>query len=205
MSCSADPAENLAKAEWRIREAAGGARRSSACRSCFARSISAARRTPNCSIWPSRFPGHPPRRSGKLARELKVVIIASLFERRAAGRVSQHGGDPRRRRRNRGPLPQDAHPRRSAVFREILLHAGRSGIPQFRHALRAHRRAGVLGPVVSGGRAHHGAGRRGHPVLSDGHRLASQPRKRSTARRSSTPGAPSSAPTPSPTACTSRR
>ncbi len=38
-----------------------------------------------CSIWPSRFPGHPPKRCRNSRANLNVVIIGSLFERRAAG------------------------------------------------------------------------------------------------------------------------
>ena len=38
-----------------------------------------------CSIWPNRFPARQRKRLGDLARELKVTIIASLFERRAPG------------------------------------------------------------------------------------------------------------------------
>jgi 3-oxoacyl-[acyl-carrier protein] reductase len=43
---------------------------------------------------------------------------------------------------------------------------------RLRHEVRAHRRAGLLGPVVSGGRAPDGAAGREHPLLPDGHRLA---------------------------------
>ena len=89
------------------------------------------------------------------------------------GAVSQHSGHPGYSRRNRWALPQNAHPRRSAVFRKILFHAGRPGVPRFRHALRMHFRAGVLGSVVSGRRPHFRAGRSKHPLLSNSHRLAS--------------------------------
>ena len=60
-------------------------RRSSASRSCSARSISAARRTPDLFALAESIPGPSTEALGKLARELKIVIIASLFERRAAG------------------------------------------------------------------------------------------------------------------------
>ena len=64
--------------------------------------------------------------------------------------------------------------------------------------------ADLLGPVVSRGGAPDGAARRADSVLSHGHRLASRAKRRSSAPRSATPGAPSSAATPSPTASTSR-
>ena len=52
---------------------------------------------------------------------------------RAAGAraVPQQRGHPRRGRKGRRPLPQDAHPRRPALLREVLLHAGDLGFQAF--------------------------------------------------------------------------
>ena len=61
------------------------ARRSSACRSCSARSISAAKKTRSCLRLAEPIPGPTTETLGRLARELGIVIIASLFERRSAG------------------------------------------------------------------------------------------------------------------------
>ena len=134
------------------------------------------------------------------------------------GRLSELGRDHRRRRRAARRVPQDAHPRRPAVQREVLLHAGRRAprLPRraagrgqrlqgVEDALRDHRRADLLGPVVSRGGAHHGAARRAGAVLPHRHRLASGREGRVGRRRRSTPGARCSARTPSPTASTSRR
>ena len=92
-------------------------------------------------------PGHRSPGENRAKRQ-KVVIVASLFERRAAGIyhntcavLDADGSLPRQ-------LPQDAHPRRSALLREILFHARRSGFPDFRHAIRrasACRSAGTSG------------------------------------------------------------
>ena len=60
-----------------------------------------------------------------------------VFERRAPGPVPQQRGRHRRRRPDRRPLPQDAHPRRSRLLREVLLHAGRPGLP--RRSTRSRR------------------------------------------------------------------
>ena len=49
------------------------------------------------------------------------------------GRLSQHGGRPRRRRDAARHLPKDAHSRRSAISREVLLHAGDLGFRAFQH------------------------------------------------------------------------
>ncbi len=206
MACGMDPNENLAKAEWRIREAAGRGRADRLLsRNCSARSISAAKNTPPCSTWPNRSPAPP--------RESFTALAARTEHRdrrlgvRAPHRrgLSQHGGRHRRRRRAARPLPQDAHPRRPAVFREILLHPRRPGLPLLRHPLRAHRArwsAGTSGIPK----------RRAWPRWA-ARRCCSTPppsagiprRRRNTARRSTTPGAPSSAPTPSPTGSTWRR
>src|ERR1017187_8226901 len=87
------------------------------------------------------------------------------------GRVSQYRGGHRCRRRAAWAVPQDAHSRRSAVLREVLFHAGRSRLSLFRHALRAHRAADLLGPVVSRSRPSGGPRRRADSVVSDGHRI----------------------------------
>ena len=83
----------------------------------------------------------------------------------------------------RGHLPQDAHPRRSALLREVLLHAGRPGLSRVRHALRPRRRAASAGTsgIPEAARLTALRGRR-DPVLSDGDRLASGREGASTAR-----------------------
>ena len=85
MQCSPDPGENLAKAEERVREAAGrGAqivclpelfRSQYFCREEDARQFDLA----------EPIPGPSTERLACVARREKVVILASLFERRAAG------------------------------------------------------------------------------------------------------------------------
>ena len=85
--------------------------------------------------------------------------------------------------------------------------APRSGVarlPGLEDALRDDRRADLLGPVVSGGRAHHEPARR-RRSCSIPPRSAGIPAKRTSgARPRSTPGGPRSARTRSPTASTSR-
>ena len=86
--------------------------------------------------------------------------------------VPQHGRGVRRRRLAGRHVSQDAHPRRSAVLREVLFHARRSGLSQLSTRVTADRRLRLLGPVVSRGGPAHGADRRGDHLLSHGHRLA---------------------------------
>ena len=161
------------------------------------------RRSASASTWPSRFPGPTVDAMQTLAKELEVVLIVPIFERQAARRLSQLGRDHRRRRLAARRVSQDAHPRRSALQREVLLHAGRrdarrahdasrapaSGFRVWKHALREHRRADLLGPVVSRGGAHHE--RCSAPTsCSIRRRSAGIPRRRrSSARRRSTRGA----------------
>ncbi len=90
------------------------------------------------------------------------------------GAVPQHRGGHRRRRLAARHLPQDAHPRRPALLREVLLHARRYRLPRLEDEVRHHRRAHLLGSVVSRSRPAHGARRRGDHLLPHGHRLASE-------------------------------
>ena len=89
------------------------------------------------------------------------------------GALSQHGGHAECRWGHRRRLSQDAHSGRSALLREVLLHAGRSGLSGRGYGLWARGHAGLLGSVVSRGRAADRVAGRGGAVLSDGHRLAS--------------------------------
>ena len=57
-------------------------------------------------------------------------------------------------------------------YEKFYFTPGDLGFRSLGHALRPDRRARLLGPVVSRGRAAHGAERRADPVLSHRHRLA---------------------------------
>jgi predicted amidohydrolase len=94
------------------------------------------------------IPGPSTEALGALARELGVVIIASLFEKRAEGLYHNTAAVTRRRWALSGQVPQDAHPRRPALLREVLFHTWRSGVQSVRHALCAGRCAYLLGSVV---------------------------------------------------------
>ncbi len=58
-------------------------------------------------------------------------------------------------------------------YEKFYFTPGDLGFKAFRHALRPHRHAGLLGPVVSRGRAPDGPAGRERPLLSHRHRLAS--------------------------------
>src|SRR5665213_886563 len=84
-SCAMDPNENLAKTEWRIREvAAQGAQ--VICTQELFRSQYFCREENHANFALAEpIPGPSTESLGALAAELGVVIVASLFERRAAG------------------------------------------------------------------------------------------------------------------------
>ena len=204
MRCSTDPDDNLRRACEALREAAGRGAQVACLPELF-------RTQYFCQVEdPSRFdlaepiPGPTTEALAAVARETRHG--RRRVDLRAADRrgLPQHGGRPRRRRVAPGPLPQDAHPRRPALLREVLLHSRRPRLPGARHAGRPRRHARLLGPVVSRGRPPDRAeGGRG-PVLPHGDRLA--PRREGRVRRGAgrPPGRPCSGRTPSPTACSSR-
>jgi N-carbamoylputrescine amidase len=85
MSCSLDPAENLAKAEWRIREAAGNGAQIICVEELFRSQYFCREEKIELFDLAEPIPGPTSESFADLARELKVVLIGSVFERRAAG------------------------------------------------------------------------------------------------------------------------
>ncbi|MEN6606840.1 MAG: carbon-nitrogen hydrolase [Bryobacteraceae bacterium] len=85
MTCSIDPGENLAKAEWKIREAASRGAQVVCLQELFrSRYFCLDENHANFAL-AEPVPGPTTDELSRLAAELKVVIVASLFERRAAG------------------------------------------------------------------------------------------------------------------------
>jgi N-carbamoylputrescine amidase len=85
MACSKDPAENLAKAEWRIREAAGRGAQVICVQELFRSQYFCREENADLFDLAETIPGPTSESFTKLAAELGVVIIASVFERRTAG------------------------------------------------------------------------------------------------------------------------
>ncbi len=85
MSCSLDPRENLAKAEARIREAAARGAQIVCLQELFRSQYFCREENADLFELAEAIPGPSSEALSKLARELKVAIIGSLFERRAAG------------------------------------------------------------------------------------------------------------------------
>jgi N-carbamoylputrescine amidase len=85
MSCSTDAAENLAKAEQKIRDAAAKGAQIVCLQELFRSQYFCRVEDPNLFDLAESIPGPSTDRFQPLAKELGVVIIASLFERRVAG------------------------------------------------------------------------------------------------------------------------
>src|SRR5579864_8650385 len=85
MSCSLDPRENFAKAEARIREAAARGAQIICLQELFRSQYFCREENAELFALAEPVPGPTTETLGRVARELGVVVIASLFERRAAG------------------------------------------------------------------------------------------------------------------------
>ncbi|MBM3775811.1 MAG: carbon-nitrogen hydrolase, partial [Acidobacteria bacterium] len=85
MSCGVDPNENTAKALWRIREAAARGARVICLQELFRSQYFCREEKPALFDLAEPIPGPTTDSLSALAAELGTVIVASLFERRAAG------------------------------------------------------------------------------------------------------------------------
>src|ERR1035438_7336143 len=85
MSCSLDPNENLEKSLWKIREAATRGAQIVCLQELFKSQYFCRQEDAALFALAETIPGPTTELIGRLCRELKVVVIASLFERRAAG------------------------------------------------------------------------------------------------------------------------
>ena len=85
MRCAADPAENLAKASAQVREAARRGATVVCLPELFRSPYFCQREDPACFDLAEPVPGPTTEALGRIARETGAVVIAPVFERRAAG------------------------------------------------------------------------------------------------------------------------
>ena len=85
MACSRDPNQNLAKAEWRIREAAGNGAQIVCLQELFRSQYFCREEDPGLFDLAEPVPGPTTGSFARLAAELQVALVGSVFERRAAG------------------------------------------------------------------------------------------------------------------------
>src|SRR5260370_41388863 len=80
MACAKDPNENLAKAEWRIREAAGKGAQIVSVQELFRSQYFCREENADLFDLAEPVPGPTSESFSRLARELSVVIVGSVFE-----------------------------------------------------------------------------------------------------------------------------
>ncbi len=85
MSCSPDPKANLAKAVERVREAAAQGAQIVCLQELFTSQYFCRREDPDLFNLAEPIPGPSTEALGKVAKECGVVVVASLFEKRATG------------------------------------------------------------------------------------------------------------------------
>jgi N-carbamoylputrescine amidase len=85
MACDRDPNQNLEKALWRVREAAARGAQVICLQELFRSQYFCRQEDERLFALAEPVPGPTTECLGRLARELGVVVIASLFERRAPG------------------------------------------------------------------------------------------------------------------------
>jgi N-carbamoylputrescine amidase len=85
MSCTPDPQENLAKAETKIREAAERGAEIVCLQELFRSQYFCREENAELFALAESIPGPSTDALGRLSRDLGIAIVASLFERRAAG------------------------------------------------------------------------------------------------------------------------
>jgi N-carbamoylputrescine amidase len=85
MSCSTDPNENLEKAKWKVREAAQQGAQIVCLQELFRSQYFCREENAELFALAETIPGPSTDALAPIARELGVVIIASLFEKRAQG------------------------------------------------------------------------------------------------------------------------
>ena len=95
MSCTEDLEENFTKSAQHIRAAATQGAQVICLQELFRSPYFCQREDVSCFDLAEEIPGPSTKRLGDLARELKVVIIASLFEKRAPGVYHNSAGHHR--------------------------------------------------------------------------------------------------------------
>ena len=85
MCCSVDPNENMEKAVWRVREAAGRGARIICLQELFRSRYFCREENAELFALAEPAPGPTTETLSRLAAELEVVIVAPVFEKRAAG------------------------------------------------------------------------------------------------------------------------
>ena len=172
-ACSADPAANLKKALALAEEAA----RARGEHHLHAGALPLAvllpeRGPPRTSSWRRRSRARRTEAFQELARRRGVVVIASLFEKRASGLYHNTAAVIDADGSLLGIYRKMHIPDDPLYYEKFYFTPGRHGLPGVEDQVRQDRRPDLLGPVVPRGGPADGAAGGGDPLLPDGDRLA---------------------------------
>ena len=191
MSCTPAPEQNLERAIAHLRAAAAKGAEIVCLPELFQTQYFCQREDIALFDLAEPIPGPATERLGIIARDLKITIIASLFERRAPGIYHNTAAIIDREGALQGIYRKMHIPDDPLYYEKFYFTPGDLGFKTFDNPLG---RSGRWCAGTSGIRREHdlGAFRREHPVLSDGNRLAPGREGANSGPRSSMRGEPSS-------------
>ena len=174
MAVSRNPRENLARAAAKIEEAARNGAQVVCLPELFQSQYFCQREdTANFDL-AEAVPGPTTEALGRVAKKAGVVVVAPLFERRAAGVYHNTAAIIDADGKIAGVYRKMHIPDDPAYYEKFYFTPGDLGFRAFDDAGRKNRDTDLLGSVVPGGSAPGGVEWRVHSFLSDGDRLASQ-------------------------------
>ena len=180
MSCGPEPEQNLQKALSRVSDAAGRGAKVVCLPELFQTQYFCQREDHSLFDLAEPIPGPTSEKLAATARANGVVLIASLFEKRAAGVYHNTAAIFDSDGSLRGLYRKMHIPDDPLYYEKVLLHSRRPRLPRDRYHRRTPRHARLLGPVVSRRRAPDGVTGRTRAVLS--HRDWLAPRGKSRIR-----------------------
>ena len=173
MAMSADVDDNLKRAGEFVREAAGKGAKIVCLPEMFRSQYFCQREDVDLFNLAEPIPGISTEHLGAIAKELKVTVIAPVFERRAMGMhhnslavLGEDGEIVGIYRKMH--IPDDP-----SYYEKFYFTPGDLGFKAFDTPAGENRHADLLGSMVSRRRAINRFARRGDLILSDGNRLAS--------------------------------
>ena len=205
MRCSTDPDDNLRRACAMLRDAAIRGAQVACLPELFRTQYFCQTEDPARFDLAEPIPGPTTEALASVASETGMVVVGSLFERRAAGvyhntAVVLDADGTLLGRYRKMHIPDDP-----LYYEKYYFTPGDLGFQAFPTRVRPRRDAGLLGPVVSGSRPADGAEGGGDPLLSDGDRLAPGRERRVRRGPGKRLGDDPARPMRSPTASTSPR
>jgi hypothetical protein len=154
MTCTAGKEQNLQKAISKVREAAGQGAQIVCLQELFTSLYFCDVEDYDNFALAEAIPGPSTDSLAAVAAELGVVIIASLFEKRA-----------------KGVYHNTTAPGRPRFLRKVLLYPRRFRLQSFQDQICCHRRTHLLGPMVPRSRPHYRVNGRRDIILPNRHRL----------------------------------